>query len=383
MVTKKIVAGVIVLLICSTMARAGMLGWIPAGRYPPKGSCQPISFKQPAAIAVDNAGNIFVADEDGPAVVQKVTMTGNAIHTLLSRISEPIKSGHYFGVSLAVEPTGGLLLAVKQRGTVERLNADGTLTLIAGKPGDTRLVDGPKSKARLNAPNAIAIGQDGAIYLADTRTIRRINTDGSVITLAGNAHAKSPGPHKDEAPYYADGKRTRAVFLSASGIAVTEAGDIYVTDRYEGRLDRQAVVIGLIRKVTSRGVVSTIAGNTDTAGGADFDGRGAGATLADAFGIAIGPRDNIYISEPYAPSIRKIEAGYVSTVIGGELGIETSQTGLVTPTGIAVDAGGTIFVADDSAFEGDKDEPTDWLHQITAQRIRTLCSYSIATKLQP
>lgn len=97
---------------------------------------------------MDREHNIYIAEEAGPNVVQELTAGGTGIlRNVLSRRVEPIKSGHYFGLSLAIGPNGSLYLAIKRRGTVERLNENGTLTVVAGQPGDKELVDGPASEA--------------------------------------------------------------------------------------------------------------------------------------------------------------------------------------------------------------------------------------------
>jgi sugar lactone lactonase YvrE len=363
---------IVLLLGSPAIATAESLEWAPAGPYPTKSSCQPVSFDQPDAIAVDRAGNIYIGNEDGADAVQEVTARGSGtIRTLLSRSIE----GDYYGLSLAVGPDGSLYLAVKERGTVERLNANGTLTVIAGKPGERKLVDGPESKARLKAPNAIAIGEDGTIYVADTLTIRKIGLDGSIITLAGDPYAENPHPVEGGAPYYVDGQGSNAVFMSPNGIAVAPKGNIYVTDGYDGDVEGQAASIGIIRKVTPRGAVTTVAGTTETVGG-DGDGMGTRASFDYLFGISISSSDDIYVAEPYAVSIRKINRSLqVSTVITERVPNFLS-TGLNTPTGIAVTSRGSILVVNDVALGGVailSAKHVDWLNRITGAKVQTLC----------
>lgn len=100
---------------------------------------------------------------------------------------------------------GRLVLAIKERGTVERLNANGTLTLIAGRPGERKLVDGPDSKARLNAPNAIAI-------------VRTVRFTYPIRVLDGGTDFDGTGP--------------RGSFGYLYGLVRSPTGRLYVTEPY-------------------------------------------------------------------------------------------------------------------------------------------------------
>lgn len=362
----------VLLLGLPALASAGSLSWAPAGPYPTKSSCQPISFHEPDAIAVDRLGNIYIGNEDGSDAVQEVTTGARAtIRTLLTRNIE----GDYYGLSLAVGPEGRLYIAFKERGTIERLDADGTLTVIAGKPGERQLVDGPASKARLKAPNAIAVGEDGTIYVADAQTIRKVNPDGSITTLAGDPHAKNPNRCYEGCPYAVDGRGRHAVFMSPNGIAVDAVGNVYVADGYDEQVEGQAASIGLIRKVTSRGDVSTVAGNLNTTSG-DFDDVGAKADFDYVLGIAVDSSNDIYVAEPFKASIRKIDIDQrVSTVIT-ESSPSYLSTGLIEPAGIAAASGDSLFVTDDIALQGLPSlsaKRVYWLHHLARGKLETLC----------
>lgn len=106
--TKTTIARVILLLLCSAVARAGALAWAPVEPYPAKSDCQSISLDQPDAIAVDKADEIYIANETGPNAVQEISVAAGTIRTLPSRSAEPIESGHYLGISLALGPKGDL-----------------------------------------------------------------------------------------------------------------------------------------------------------------------------------------------------------------------------------------------------------------------------------
>lgn len=369
---KTAIASLIVLL-GSTAVSAGTLAWAPVGPYPVNGGCQPISFDQPDAIAVDKAGDIYIANETGPNAVQEISVTAGTIRTLLSRSSEAIGSGYYSGISLALGPEGNLFLAVKQRGTVERLNGNGTLTLIAGRPGDRELVDGSASRGRLNAPNAIAIGSDGTIYVTDTRTIRKIGRHGAITTLAGSPHAKISDAQGH--PYFANGKARRAVFMSPNGLAVGTHGQIYMADSYVGDEEGQGVDIGLVRQV-AHGAVTTIAGTIDTTGWSDTDGVGEDAVFGGIHGIAIASSGVVYVTEASngIGSIRRIGSdAAVTTVVKSPHTGDVRTTGLINPAGIAVSSNGILYVTEDFEDPDFAGWRVDWLHRILGNKLETLC----------
>lgn len=380
---KMIIVSVMALLFSPTVTTAATLRWEPPGPYPTKAECQPISFDQPDAIAVDKSDNIYIANETGQNAVQEVNVANGTVRTILDRSVEPTKSGNYSGISLALGPKGDLFLAVKQRGTVERLNADGTLRVIAGKPSDRRLVDGPVSKARLEAPNAIAIGEHGVIYVADTRTVRKIGMDGSIVTLAGNPRVKSPQyPTPGEEPSDFDGRGANATFLSADALAVDSHGNIYVADSFDGILDEQWVDIGLVREVTASGVVRTVAGRFDDVGD-DHDDVGANASFSHLAAIAIASSGDMYVTEPYSASVRQIDHHWHVTSLIPESDPSDLSTALDTPSGIAIGSNHSLIVEDDVALHGRrfiKGRSAYWLHRIIAGKLETLCSEQKAGK---
>src|SRR5271167_4313112 len=156
---------------------------------PPDQSCKAVLFEQPRAIAIDHDNNIYVTNEKGAHALQKIEPNGT-ITTLVDRTAENLKGQAYVNLSLAIDRTGQITLGVGGRGTIERLMKDGALMILAGQPGKKGMVDGPADKAEFKAIAAVAAGPDGDIYVADSRTIRRLSTDRVVSTLAGDEHSK-------------------------------------------------------------------------------------------------------------------------------------------------------------------------------------------------
>ena len=177
-------------------------------------------------------------------------------------------------------------------------------------------------------PAGIAIDSKGNIYVADesNHRIRKMTPDGTVTTFAGSGAAGNN-----------DGLGTAAQFHIPTGIAIDAADNLYVTD-YNSHL---------IRKITSNGMVTTIAGN-GFAGNAD--GVGTAAQFYSPFAITIDAMGNLFVADQLNHRIRKITPdGEVTTLAGSTQGYADGVGTTVKfdrPSGIAIDATGNIYVGD-------------------------------------
>ncbi len=196
----------------------------------------------------------------------------------------------------------------------------------AGYPG---IQDGDARTASFSDPFGIAVDSRGTVYVSDageSNSIRRITTEGRVERIAGSAEG------------YADGDRNSAQFNTPSGLCIDRRGNIIVADTANNR----------IRKIDPKGEVTTLAGNGEA-------GLKDGAAIESSFdgpmGVASDREGNVYVADSYNDCIRKISIdGQVSTIAGGRSpGLSDGQREAAlfdTPSGIAIDAAGNLFVAD-------------------------------------
>ena len=212
--------------------------------------------------------------------------------------------------------------------TVRKITPAGDVTTLAGDDGVHGTTDGTGAAARFHSLYGIARDAAGNLYVTDRYSVRKITPDGVVTTFAGNSRAKGS----------ADGIGAAARFGGVGGITIDSRGNLYVAD--VGNLT--------IRKITPAGKVTTIAGKTGVTGTAD--GRGAAARFNWLAGITIDPGGNLYVVDNGASVIRKItSSGMVTTLAakfaspGGADG-SGNVTGLFTPSAITRDAAGNLYV---------------------------------------
>ncbi len=323
---RKITAGGAV----TTLAGSGVSGSLD-------GTGTAAQFSFPQGITVDGAGTVYVGDTNN-STIRKISPTG-VVTTFAgvaaqTGIADGTGSAALFNYpfGLAVDSVGNVYVADNGNSTIRKINSGGTVTTFAGSGGLTGSGDGPSSVARFDHPSAVSVDAAGNVYVVDTsnQTVRKINTSGTVSTLAGSPTVIGR----------ADGTGAAAQFFYAGGIAVTGAGLVYVADTGNHTL----------RAITAAGVVSTLAGATGLSGVAD--GAGSAALFAYPGGVAIDGAGNLYIADHNNHTIRKMNSAGSVTTLAGAAGISGSADGaggvarFNGPTGVAVDGSGNVYVAD-------------------------------------
>ncbi len=288
----------------------------------------------PNGVAVDGNGYVYVADTVNNTI-RKVQPDGTVL--LLAGTDGTQGSTDGLGAAalftqpngVAVDRTGNVYVADTGNYTIRKITPAGAVTTFAGTAGLQGSVDGTGVAARFFQPTGIAVDRTGNVYVADASTIRKITPAGVVTTFAGTAGVQGS----------ADGAGAAAQFFNATGIAVDGRGYVYVADTYNFT----------IRKITPFGTVTTLAGSAGFQG--SVDGAGNAAEFFYPNGVSVDGAGNIYVSDNNL--IRKITSGGVVTTLAGATDDSfgsVNGTGDVARfnnlNGIAVDGGGNMYAAD-------------------------------------
>ncbi len=314
--------------IISTIAGTGIPGFSGDG-----GPAVAARVSTAYGIAVDAAGNIFVADYGG-ARVRKINPAG-IISTVagtgvpgFSGDGGPATSARLNNpAGVAVDSTGNLFIADALNNRVRKVTPDGTVSTVAGNgiagfSGD----GGPAVLAQLNFRGGIAVDAAGALYFTDTlnNRVRKVTPDGIISTLAGNGTAGFSGD---------GGPALSAQLYQPLGLAVDTLGNLFIADFVNAR----------IRMVTPDGIITSVAG-TGPIGYSGDGGPAVAAQLNRPGSLALDATGSLFISDVFNYRVRKLtfkeQSDFVISDRGG-LSVRSSGTLSATAVGYAaIEPGG-------------------------------------------
>jgi sugar lactone lactonase YvrE len=281
-------------------------------------------FQAPSGVAADSAGNLYVADT-GDNTIRKISPDG-AVTTLAglagshgSIDSQGSAARFWAPFGIAVDNLDNVYVAEVANGTIRKISPAGQVSTLAGLAGNPGTNDGTGDNAQFRNPWGVAVDRNGMVYVADTSssTIRKISPAGAVSTFAGLAGNSG----------FSDGSGNQARFWNPHGVAADSAGNLYVADTANNT----------VRKVTSAGMVSTLAGRAGSPGLAD--GAPGVSQLRHPQGLAMTRYGVLYVADTDNHAIRVLtQTGAMTTlVVSGDLG---------HPDAIAVEMQGNLYVAD-------------------------------------
>ncbi len=297
------------------------------------GAAASAQFNKPSGIAIDGAGNIYIADTLNHRI-RKMT-PGGSIATVagtgvagFSGDANTATNAQLNGPSgVAVDFAGTIYIADTNNNRVRVVTPDGTIYTLAGNGNAGFFGDGGMAiNGALHAPQGVAVDGQGNFYIADTldHRVRKVTQNGNIITtIAGNGIAGFGGD---------GGPGPNASLNNPVSVAVDAGGNVYIADQENGR----------IRMVAQNGTISTFAG----------DGNTLASQLYNPSGVAVDGQGNVDIADTGHSLIRQAFSGGIVTIAGtgaccyaGDGGPASSAL-LNAPWGVGIDPSGIIYFAD-------------------------------------
>jgi sugar lactone lactonase YvrE len=240
----------------------------------------------------------------------------------------------YTPQAVALDGAGNFYIADSRNNRVRKVTPGGIISTVAGTGSSGFSGDGGQgTAAQVSFPSGVAADASGNLYIADTENsrIRRVSPDGVITTFAGGVYGISGD----------GGPAAGAGLMLPYGLSADAYGGLYIADVFGNN----------IRKVSSGGIISTVAG-TGSQGFSGDGGPAASAQLNNPYGVAIDLSGNLYIGDTFNQRIRKVSLdGTIATIAGtgnsgfsGDGGPATAAQ-LYFPMGLALDSSGNLYAA--------------------------------------
>ena len=301
------------------------------------------SLNGPSGIYADKSGNVFLADTanyrirkiDSTGII--TTIAGNGVDGVSPEGTIAVNASIGETYSVAEDSLGNIYFADSENNRIAKIDIHGLLTTVAGKaksPGNSG-DNGPATAAQLTYPLSVTVDPSNNIVIADTsnNVIRVVNTSGIIKTLAGTG---KPGYSGDNGP------ATSALIYQPWTVSADLNGNILFVD-YDN---------DVIRRIDTKGVITTVAGNAKAGLGTD-NVPATSSSLYYPFGVAAEAAGSFLIADFSNNTIRRVSTSGIITTIAGN-GFKTispnggaaSSAILANPTNVAIDLNGNLLVAD-------------------------------------
>jgi uncharacterized protein (TIGR03437 family) len=308
---------------------------------------------RPSAVALDNNGTLYVTDTGTQRVRQVLpsgiirTLAGTGVagkSTAQPSVALAAATPLYTPMGVAVDPSGNVVIADTGNHRIRQVGTDGQIRSLVGIGTSGSGAEGlPPDQMPLNGPQGVCIDHTGVMFVVDTSNHRVLHASPGfpVFTAAGNG---APGDAGD------GGEGRLAQLKMPSACALNSAGDLFIADT------GSQVVLGAggnrIRKVTSAGIITTVAG-TGTPGFSGDEGLAIAANLYEPRGVAVDDVGNIFIADTGNNRIRLVTPdGIIHTIAGQDAngfigdGGPAQAAQLDEPGGLSLDGLGVLYVAD-------------------------------------
>jgi sugar lactone lactonase YvrE len=323
---------------CST--QAGYLCIVAGtGRFgaPTPGPAISADLANPQGVAVDAAGNLYIADNLNH-VVEKVTPLGAlsvvaGTGTYGAPTPGPATTSDLDDPSgVAVDAAGNLYIADNFNHVVEKVTPSGALSVVAGTGTYGAPTPGPATSSDLGNPGGVAVDAAGDLFIADNfnHVVEKVTPSGALSVVAGTGSFGAPKP----------GPATGSDLGTPAGVAVDGAGDLYISDWGDF----------VVEKVTPSGTLSVVVGTGNS--GEPIPGPATSSHLDDPWGVAVDAAGNLYVADYFNHVVERVTPSGTLGVIAG-----TGSQGAVTPgpatssdlgeaSGVAVDDFGDLYICD-------------------------------------